>query len=176
LFRSAVIAALAGLTLGCASMKQPLQTVPQVDLPRYMGDWYVIANIPYFAEKGCYDSIESYALRADGRIDNWFQCRKDSFDAPLKRKATAIATVKDKASNAVWKVRFFGVISVSYLVLDLDPAYQWVAVGHPSRSYGWIMARSKTLDEATYQGILQRLAAQGYDPAKFEKVPQRAAP
>jgi apolipoprotein D and lipocalin family protein len=29
----------------------PLQTVP-VDLPRYMGRWYIIANIPYFAERG----------------------------------------------------------------------------------------------------------------------------
>ncbi|MGA3251441.1 MAG: lipocalin family protein, partial [Paraburkholderia sp.] len=28
----------------------PLRTVP-VDLPRYMGRWYVIANIPYFAER-----------------------------------------------------------------------------------------------------------------------------
>lgn len=169
-------AVLAGVLSGCASVNEPLRPVSQVDLPRYMGDWYVIANIPYFAEKGCYDSIESYALRADGRIDNWFQCRKDSFDAPLKRKATALATVQDKASNAVWKVRFFGVISVKYLILDLDPNYQWVAVGHPSRSYGWIMARSKTLDESTYQAILKRLADQGYDPAKFEKVPQRAAP
>ena len=31
-------------------MKPELRTVPHVDLPRYMGDWYVIANIPYFAE------------------------------------------------------------------------------------------------------------------------------
>jgi apolipoprotein D and lipocalin family protein len=36
-----------------------------------MGDWYVIASIPYFAEKDCVDSIESYALRPDGKIDNW---------------------------------------------------------------------------------------------------------
>jgi apolipoprotein D and lipocalin family protein len=170
-----MIAALASLALGCASMKQPLQTVPHVNLSRYMGDWYVIANIPYFAEKNCYDSIESYALRADGRIDNWFQCRKKSFEAPLERKATALATVEDTSSNAVWSVRFFGFISVKYLILDLDPNYQWVAVGHPSRRYGWIMSRSKTLDEATYQAILGRLAAHGYDTSKFRKVPQRSA-
>jgi len=170
-----MIAALASLALGCASMKQPLQTVPHVNLSRYMGDWYVIANIPYFAEKNCYDSIESYALRTDGKIDNWFQCRKKSFDAPLERKATALATVEDTSSNAVWSVRFFGFISVKYLILDLDSNYQWVAVGHPSRRYGWIMSRSKTLDEATYQAILGRLAAQGYDTSKFKKVPQQPA-
>jgi apolipoprotein D and lipocalin family protein len=168
-----LLAALASFSLGCTSVKAPLKTVQSVDLQRYMGDWYVIANIPYVAEKNCFDSIESYALRPDGNIDNWFTCRKKSFDAPLERKASALATVTDKTSNAVWKVKFFKILSVKYLILDLDPNYQWVAVGHPSRRYGWIMARTKTLDDSTYRGILRRLADQGYDPAKFEKVPQR---
>ncbi len=154
-------------------MNDPLRTVAHVDLPRYMGDWFVIGEIPYFAEKDCVDSIESYALRPDGKIDNWFTCRKKSFDAPLERKATAVATVVDTTSNAVWRIKFFKIISVKYLVLDLDPDYQWVAVGHPSRRYGWIMARSKTLDEATYQKILRGLGDQGYDTSKFQKVPQR---
>ena len=131
------------LTTGCASMKDPLKPVAHVDIPRYMGDWYVIANIPYFAEKGCFDSIESYALRSDGNLDNWFTCRKGSFSAPMKRKASAIAVIDDKVSNAVWHVKFFKIISVKYIILDLDPNYQWVAVGHPSRNYGWVMARKK---------------------------------
>jgi apolipoprotein D and lipocalin family protein len=160
---------------GCTSMQQPMQTVPHVDLPRYMGDWYVIANIPYFAEKDCVGSIESYALRPDGKIDNWFTCRKKSFDAPMKRKANALATVTDPSTNATWAVKFFKVISVKYLILDLDPNYQWVAVGHPSRKYGWVMSRAKFLPEQTYQQILARLKDQGYDPSKFHKVPQASA-
>jgi apolipoprotein D and lipocalin family protein len=176
LLRYFALALLASLTLGCSCMKQPLRPVPQVDLQRYVGDWYVIANIPYFAERNCLDSIESYALRADGKIDNWFTCRQGSFDAPMKRKVNAIATVRDKLSNAVWRVDFFKVVSVQYFILDLDPAYQWVMVGHPSRRYGWIMARTNTLDESTYQSILRRTSDQGYDPAKFQKVPQRPPP
>ena len=174
-YSSIAAAAVLLITSGCTSMGKPLQTVSHVDLQRYMGDWYVIANIPYFAEKDCFDSVESYALRADGDIDNWFTCRKKSFDAPMERKATALATVKDKTSNAVWRVRFFKIISVQYLILDLDPDYQWVAVGHPSRKYGWIMSRSKTLPESTYRDILRRLGDQGYDTSKFSKVPQRPA-
>ncbi len=153
--------------------KPPLKTVDHVDLPRYMGDWYVIANIPYFAEKNCYDSIESYALRPDGKIDNWFRCRKGSFEAPLKQKATAIATVDDPGTNAAWHVHFFKIISVKYLILDLDPNYQWVLVGHPSRRYGWIMARTPTMDESLYERILNAAGQQGYDTAKFQKVPQQ---
>jgi apolipoprotein D and lipocalin family protein len=154
-------------------MKPELRTVSHVDLPRYMGDWYVIANIPYFAEKNCYDSVESYALRADGDIDNWFTCRKGSFAAPMKRKVDTLAKVTDAASNARWRVRFFKVISVQYLIIDLDPDYQWVVVGHPSRRYGWIMARTKTLPAGLYTKILQRIGEQGYDTSKFAKVPQK---
>jgi lipocalin len=29
-----------------------METVPYVDLKRFMGDWYVVANIPTFVEKG----------------------------------------------------------------------------------------------------------------------------
>ena len=171
------VALLAGMAtlVGCASNvntpSQPLRTVAHVDLKRYMGDWRVIANIQYFAEKDCVDSVESYALRADGRIDNWFTFRKKSFDAPEK-KFTALARVHDPKTNAEWRVRFIGLVTVPYLVIDLEPQYRWTVVGHPSRNYGWIMARTKTLPEATYQDILKRLAAQGYDPARFVKVPQ----
>lgn len=136
-----------------------------------MGDWRVIANIPYFAERNCVDSIESYALRPDGRIDNFFTYRKKSFDAPQKR-FEALGWVHDRETNAEWRIRFFGLITVKYLILDLDPDYQWTAIGHPSRRYGWIMSRQKTLPDATYEAILGRLAQQGYDPKEFEKVPQ----
>ena len=173
------------LAVGCASpepvskkpMKTPagtLRTVQHVDLKRYMGDWRVIANIPYFAEKGCIDSIETYAARPDGKIDNVFTFRKGSFDAK-QSQVRAIAWVHNQETNAEWRIRFFRLITAKYLVLDLDPEYRWTVVGHPSRKYGWIMAREKTLPDSTYRAILDRLAAQGYDPAAFVKVPQLPA-
>jgi apolipoprotein D and lipocalin family protein len=136
-----------------------------------MGDWYVIANIPYFAEKGCIDSVESYALRDDGRIDNEFAFRKESFKAPVQ-KIRALGWVHDKKSNAEWRVRFLGFLTVKYLVLDLDKDYRWAVIGHPMREYGWVLGREKTLSDTEYDGILGRLATQGYDRARFEKVPQ----
>lgn len=178
LFAIITIATIAAAVAGCAAAAKgrksplPLKTVSHVDLSRYMGDWRVIANIPYFAEKGCVDSIESYGLRPDGEIDNWFRYRKGSFDQPQKR-INAHAVVVNKKTNAEWQVSFLGgLVRAKYLVLDLDPDYQWVVVGHPSRDYGWIMAREKTMPEHTYQAILKRLRAQGYDPSRFEKVPQ----
>jgi apolipoprotein D and lipocalin family protein len=156
----------------CAcSTTAPLRPVKHVDIPRYMGDWRVIANIPYFAEKDCVDTIESYALRKDGRIDNWFTYRKPAWDSP-QEKFTALAWVHDKKTNAEWRIRFFGLVTVPYFIIDLDPNYRWAVVGHPSRDYGWIMARERTMPEKTYQAILGRLSEQGYDASRFVKVPQ----
>lgn len=156
----------------CAGAKPPLRTVSHVDIPRYMGHWRVIGEIPYFAERGAVDSVESYELLPDGTIYNWFTCRKGGFDKPVT-KFTAHAYIYNKHTNAEWRVKFLGgLITAPYLIVDLDPDYQWTVVGHPSRDYGWIMARKKTMPEATYQAILKRLAAQGYDPARFEKVGQ----
>jgi apolipoprotein D and lipocalin family protein len=167
-----LFAALCSPLTGCVSTKPPIHTVAHVDLPRYMGDWYVISEIPNFAEKNCFDSLESYALLPDGSIDNWFSCRKKTFDSPMQRVTSARGKVVDP-SNATWQLRFYKVFSAKYLVLDLDSDYQWVVVGHPSRRFGWIMARSRTLPEPTYQAILGRLREQGYHTDKFTKVPQR---
>ena len=59
-------------TAGClpGTPAADMPTVAKVDLPRFMGDWYVIANIPTFIEKGAHNAVESYALDADGTHRN----------------------------------------------------------------------------------------------------------
>lgn len=159
--------------LSCSSMKHaPLQTVPQVDLKRYMGDWYVFANIPYSLEKGKVGTLDRYALRPDGRIDNIFLFRRGSLDAPLEQWK-GVAWVHNKATNAEWRVQFVWPLRLPYLIIDLDPDYQWSVIGYPSRKLAWVLSRKPALDEATYRGILQRMAKQGYDTRLLAKVPQK---
>ena len=74
------------LLTACSSpARPPITVVPKVDLPRFMGDWYVIANIPTFIEKGAHNAMESYRQNADGSIATTFTYRQDSFNGPLKR-------------------------------------------------------------------------------------------
>ena len=176
-FSAIAILLSAGIFLGgCATSSKtmklpPLKTVPYVDLNRYMGDWRVIANVPYCAEKDCVDSIETYRLRPDGKITNLFTFRKKSLDAP-QEQIQALARVYNRDTNAEWRITFFYLITAKYFITDLDPDYQWAVVAHPSRKYGWIMAREKSLPDATYAGILKRLEEQGYQASQFQKVPQ----
>jgi apolipoprotein D and lipocalin family protein len=156
---------------GCATAtRPPLRTVAHVDLDRYLGDWYVIANIPYFLENGKVATLDRYAKRPDGRMDNIYIFRR-SFDAP-EQEWRGISWVHNPETNAEWRVQFIWPFRVPYLVIDLDPDYRWAVIGHPSRNYFWILARERSLPDDIYRGILERAAAQGYDPSRVAKVPQ----
>ena len=53
--------------LGCSvsPQKVTVPVMPNVELNRFMGAWYVIANIPTLLDKDAYNAVESYALNAD---------------------------------------------------------------------------------------------------------------
>jgi apolipoprotein D and lipocalin family protein len=164
------------LTHCAAPMKQaPLTTVPHVDLPRYAGDWYVFAHIPYSLEKGKVGTLDRYVLRPDGKMDNIFLFRRGSLSAPLEQWK-GVAWVHNHETNAEWRVQFIWPFRLPYLIIDLDPDYQWSVVGYPNRKLAWVLSRKPVLDEATYQAILKRMAAQGYNPAHLAKVPQVTEP
>jgi len=158
---------------GCAvfSNDPPLDTVEAVDLDRYMGQWYVIANIPYFGERGNVAGQAIYRQRDDGRMDDIYLYRDGSFDEP-QEQLDGVAWVVDERTNARWKVRFFWPFTFDYYIVDLDDEYQWSLVGHPSRKYAWIMAREPQMDEALYQRLLTRFEDLGFESSALLKVPQ----
>jgi apolipoprotein D and lipocalin family protein len=173
MLKSTLIAATALLLAGCQSVQRPpIALVEQVDLPRFMGDWYVIANIPTFLEKGAHNAVESYRLAPDGTVETTFTFRAGSFDGEQKRY-TPRGFVIDTRSNAVWGMQFIWPIKADYRIVYLTPDYGQTVIGREKRDYVWIMARTPGIPEADYQRILDFLAGQGYDTARIEKVPQR---
>lgn len=170
-----VLTFIAALVLsGCAMMRggPPLETVDKVDLERYMGQWYVIANIPYFGERGNVAGRAIYRMRDDGRMDDIYRYRDGSFDAP-EEEMKGVAWVIDDETNAEWKVQFYWPIRFGYYIIGLDEEYRWTVVGHPSREYAWIMAREPQLSEERYRALLELLETRGFDASQLQKVPQR---
>ena len=164
--------AICGLFLmGCQSVK-PIQTVPQVDIDRFMGNWFVIANIPTFIEKDAYNAMESYRVDDDGTILTTFTFNEGDFDGPQK-KYTPRGFIRDKTSNAVWGMQFIWPFEAEYRIIYLDADYTTTVIGRTRRDYVWIMSRSRSIGDQSYQDILQFLAAQGYDVEKIQRVPQR---
>jgi apolipoprotein D and lipocalin family protein len=169
-----VLASVVALGAGCVSAAVPsVPVVPGVDLPRFMGDWYVIASIPSYVERHAYDAVESYELRPDGRIQTTFRYRNGSFESPLKTMRP-VGSVVPGTGNAVWGMQFIWPIKAEYVISYLDPSYSETVIARSKRDYAWIMARTPAISEAAYAADVERLKAMGYDVSKLRKVPQQA--
>ena len=150
-----------------------MATVAEVDLARFMGDWYVIASIPTRIERQAYNAVESYELDEDGTtVHTTFTFRQGGFDGPQKRY-TLTGFVRDDPSKAVWGMQFIWPIKAEYLVVSLDESYETTIIGRSKRDYVWIMARSPELDEQRYQELVDEVSALGYDASQLRRVPQR---
>jgi apolipoprotein D and lipocalin family protein len=162
------------LLAACQTMttRPPIALAPQVDLQRFMGDWYVIGVIPTWPERDAFDAVESYKIRDDGRIATTFTFRRGSFEAPLKTMEP-VGTVVDTKSNAVWTMQFLWPFEADYRIVHIDPAHREVIVGREKRDYVWIMARTAQISEADYNRLVGIVAAQGYDTSKLRRVPQK---
>ncbi len=160
-------------------VKREVTTVGSVDLSRYAGKWYEIGKYPNRFQKKCVGNTSAdYKLKPNGRIEVRNECLLKDGKVDV---AIGEAKIADKTTNAKLKVRFApGALSFlpfvwgDYWIFDLDSDYKYVAVGEPKREYFWILSRTPTLDDATYQAILRRAEAMGFDPAKVEKTPQNA--
>ena len=162
-----------------AAQAPAVTTAPSVDLKRYSGKWYEIAKFPNKFQKDCVgNTTAEYVLEPDGdrlRVTN--RCLKK--DGKIE-EATGTAKIDDKRTNAKLEVRFAPAflkflpqVWGDYWIIDLDPDYQYAAVGHPERKYLWIMSRTPEMDDATYQQILRRVEKKGFDPNKLIKTPQK---
>ena len=156
---------------GCQSAA-PMPTVTTVDLPRFMGAWYVIANIPTRIERDAYNAVETYRLDPDGTIDTRFTFRAGGFDG-TPRAYNPRGFVLDRQSNARWGMRFVWPVKADYRIIYLNADYSQTVIGRQKRDYVWIMARTPQLPRADYEHLLRFVAEQGYDTSKVKMVPQR---
>lgn len=148
-----------------------IETVKQVDLPRFMGDWYVIAVIPTVIETESYNAIENYKLNSDATIATTFTFNKGASDGPVKTYHPK-GFVKPNTGNAVWGMQFIWPIKAEYLITYLDPDYQRTIIARNARDYVWIMARTPQITDAHYKDMVNLITGYGYDVSKLRKVPQ----
>jgi len=170
--RMTLLAVFAAFCLtACASTEPDMKTVDYVDIERFMGPWYVIANIPTFLEKGAHNAVETYRLNDDGTIATTFTYRKGGFDGEQK-EFTPKGFVKDTETNALWGMRFIWPIKADYRIVYLDDDYTQTVIGRQNRDYVWIMARTPSIPDADYDRLVAFVESIGYDIADLKRVPQ----
>jgi apolipoprotein D and lipocalin family protein len=150
---------------------EPMKTVPFVDIKLFMGDWFVIANIPTFIEKDATNAIESYKLNEKGEIETTFTFYQNSPNG-LKKEYRPKGFIYNSKTNAEWRMQFIWPFKSPFLIIDLADDYSYTVIGVPNRKYVWIMAREPQLSDEIFSIITQKLAGIGYDISKIQKILQ----
>ena len=151
------------------------QTVEELEIDRYLGEWYAVASIVKFFNRDCaWGNKAEYRLRDDGRIDVLNTCYTEDGD---EKKVSGVAWVPDRSEPGKLKVSFvslFGIdlFAADYWVLDLGEDYEYAVVGDPALSFGWILSRSPNMEEEKLEEIASRLEKIGYDFSNFKINPQ----
>jgi apolipoprotein D and lipocalin family protein len=162
------------LISGCAHnasiSSTPLPRADAVDLDRFMGRWYVIANIPTFIEKTAHNATEDYAMNEDGSIATTFSFNDGSFDG--KRKTYTPTGYVSQQDNSLWGMQFIWPFKAEYVIAYLSDDYQHTIIARSARDYLWIMSRQAEISDSDYQQLVSRCEAMGYDPSRIQKVPQ----
>lgn len=152
--------------------KEPVpETVPYVDLERYMGKWYEIARFEQSFQEGCVGVTAEYTLRDDGKVDVLNTCFRESLDGE-KSDAEGWAKVKDKESNAKLRVTFFWPFFGDYWIFELADDYSYAVVGAPDRDSLWFLSRSPTISDELFEDLSARMATKGFDLSRLNRTLQ----
>ena len=171
LFKVLLLIIFSSLFAGCAGNKMNEIATKQVDIPRFMGDWYVIAVIPTVIETQAYNAVENYKLDSDGTIATTFTYYKAAFDGPLKAYHPR-GFVNKESGNGLWGMQFIWPFKADFRIAYLDDHYQRTIIARNARDYVWIMARTPQISEENYQEMTDFVKNLGYDMTKLRKVPQ----
>jgi apolipoprotein D and lipocalin family protein len=154
---------------GCATVK-PIRTAESVDLDRFMGDWYVVANIPTFLERDAWNALERYEMRDDGVILTTFRFNRGGPDGPV-REFHPRGFVRDTESNAVWGMQFIWPFRAEYIISYVNEDYTETIIGRRQRDFLWIMARTPHIPEEDLERLIQIAVDEGYERERIQIVP-----
>jgi apolipoprotein D and lipocalin family protein len=158
-------------------LAEEVTAVRSIDLDRYAGAWREIASIPQFFQRKCASgTTATYARLPDGMVSVANACVTKEGGAIAAEGRARIADPQYPAKLQVTFLRFLGSwrfwFGGDYWVIGLDPGYRWAVIGHPSRSYAWVLARGPRLSPPDLAEVLEVLRAQGYDACDLLTTPQ----
>lgn len=174
--RNWILFLLCAVTLAAESSPE-LKTVASVDLDRYMGRWYEIARLPNRFQDDCAgDVTATYTQQPDGKLSVVNACRKaDGSMMSATGAARQVGEAKLKVRFAPAWLSWLPMVWGDYWVIDLANDYSWAVVGEPKLEYFWILSRTPEMDDAVFEGIVERAEKQGYVLAGLVRTRQADA-
>ncbi len=173
----AVLALLLPLGGQARAAAAPVTGVASLDVQRYLGRWYQVADLPQAYEAFCLkDTAAHYALNPDGTVAVTNTC-SGPFGLPIT--ARGAAKILDPVSRSTLEVSFLRLFGTqvfsgtpNYVVVGIAPDYSWAAVGSPDRSTAYLLSRTRTLTGTRLAAAKAALARVGYDPCTLTVTTQ----
>lgn len=150
---------------------QAVETVPFVDLNKYVGVWYEVASIPQSFQIKCVSNTKaeySFAEKNMIRVLNTCEQADGTRDGSEGR-----ARITDPQTNSKLEVTFVKFIDWifafggKYWIIGLDEDYTVAVVGDPTTKYAWILSRNPAISNEALQFAYETLESQGYDMCKI---------
>ena len=151
---------------GCSQLTVDNTPIAEIDLNRYLGDWYEVARFDHRFERGMEQTKANYTMREDGRIVVLNSGIKDG------KPKTAEGKAKLTDTPALLRVSFFGPFYGDYRVMLLAEDYRYALVGSGSDNYLWILSRTPRLSDIDKARILDEARRRRYDVGKLIWVSQ----
>jgi apolipoprotein D and lipocalin family protein len=165
----ALIFGLAAIVAGCTGIPKGLEPITDFEPDRYLGKWYEIARLDHSFERHLSNVTATYTRAENGEIqvvNRGFNVQTGTWEK-IKGHARLLGSV----NVGSLKVSFFWPFYGAYHIIALDRQnYSYAMVAGPNRSYLWILARQKQLDESIYSELVDRADAWGFDTGKLIRV------
>jgi apolipoprotein D and lipocalin family protein len=164
----AIAATLVTTVAATSATEPPLATVGSIDVARYAGLWYEIANYPNRFQRVCVrNTTAEYIVRDDGNVRVVNRCATADGASSVDGLARRVGDSTDKleVSFLPAALRWLPIGWGDYWVIGLAPDYRYAVVGEPSRKYLWVLSRTPTLAADDRRAIDILLRERGYDPA-----------
>jgi apolipoprotein D and lipocalin family protein len=159
----------------------PLQALPSLDVPGYMGTWYQVAWFPNRFQKQCVSDTQAiYRPRDDGRIEVLNRCRLadgrvDDADgiarpAGATLEANTLRPAQLEVSFLPALLRWIPAWGRYWVVARADDG-RWAVVSEPQREFLWVLARAPRLAADDEAAIRSSLLRQGFELSRWQAHP-----
>lgn len=178
-FLAAVALCASALPAPGQAQEQRVDPILNFQIGRYLGLWHEIASIPAWFQEDCVArTTATYELAEEpGRLTVLNVCQTAGGGREEAEGRARLTGALNRGALEVTFVEIFGwwvwPAAGDYTIIALDEDYRWSAVGHPSRDYGWILAREDSLPPETIKMIEARFRAAGYDTCRILTTPRQ---
>lgn len=148
--------------------KTNMPIVCNLDLKRYLGNWYEIGRLPMKSERNLDNITAIYNLKRNGKIE----VINSGYKKDKKKSIRGVAWVPDKKCSGSLLVSFFKPFKSRYNVIMIEKNYRYAVVMGNTKDNLWILSRTPKLDQEVYDSIIDFLDKNSFNTNKIINAKQ----